>query len=68
MDHKQKGFKATAIGLADKTVCIYKDKFLVNEIAVPDVVTGITFGRFGREDGSLVMVTKGQTELSSLSP
>ncbi|KAF6023937.1 BBS1 [Bugula neritina] len=59
MDHKQQGFKATVIGLADKTVCIYRDKFLINKFTTPDVVKAILFGRFGREDGSLVMVMKG---------
>ena len=59
MDHRQKGFKATVLGLEDKTVCIYKDKFLVNQFSVPDVISAIQFGRFGREEGSLIMVTKG---------
>ena len=59
MDHKQRGFKATVVGLADKTVCVYKDKFLVNKITTPDVVSAILFGKFGREEGSLIMVTKG---------
>lgn len=59
MDHRQKGFKATVVGLDDKTVCIYKDKFLVNVFSTPDVVSAILFGRFGREEGSLIMITKG---------
>ena len=59
MDHKQRGFKATVVGLADKTVCVYKDKFLVNKFSTPDVVSAILFGKFGREEGSLIMVTKG---------
>jgi len=59
MDHRQKGFKATVIGLEDKTVCVYKDKFLVNQFSSPDVISAIQFGRFGREEGSLIMVTKG---------
>ena len=66
MDHKQRGFKATVVGLADKTVCIYKDKFLVNKISTPDVVSAILFGKFGREDGSLVMVNKGEAKQTLL--
>ena len=67
MDHKQKGFKAVVVGLSDKTVCVYKDKFLVNKMAVPDVITAILFGRFGREDSSLVLATKGAGLLVSVS-
>ncbi|XP_067939415.1 Bardet-Biedl syndrome 1 protein-like [Watersipora subatra] len=59
MDHKQRGFKAAVVGLSNKTVCIYKEKFLVNKISTPDVVSSILFGKFGREDGTLVLVMKG---------
>lgn len=48
------------MALEDSTLLFYKDKFLVNRMRTPDVVTAIMFGRLGREDGSLVLVTKGQ--------
>ncbi len=41
-------------------VHIYRDKYLVNSFNTPDIVTGMKFGRYGREDAALVMTTKGQ--------
>ncbi|XP_077996781.1 BBSome complex member BBS1-like [Glandiceps talaboti] len=59
MDHKQRGFKAVLVGLNNCDVHVYRDKYLVNNISTQDAVTGMQFGRFGREDGALVMTTKG---------
>ena len=59
MDHKMKGFKAVMVALANCEVHIYRDKYLVNIIKCEDVVVGMRFGRFGREDSTLVMATKG---------
>ncbi|XP_002732274.1 BBSome complex member BBS1-like [Saccoglossus kowalevskii] len=59
MDHKQRGFKAVLVGLNSCEVHVYRDKYLVNVIKSQDAVTGMQFGRFGREDGALVMTTKG---------
>ena len=47
------------MGLANCEVHLYRDKNLVSTIKSPDVVTGLRFGRYGREDGALVMTTKG---------
>ena len=48
-------------------VHIYRDKYLVNSFSTPDVVTGMRFGRYGREDSTLVMTTKGikQTKMTN---
>ena len=59
MDCKTKGFKAVIVALTNLDVQIYRDKYLVNTFKSEDMVTGLRFGRFGREDNTLVMTTKG---------
>ncbi|XP_072562418.1 Bardet-Biedl syndrome 1 protein [Paramormyrops kingsleyae] len=59
MDHHTRGFQAVLVGLANCQVQLYRDKNLVSTIKTPDVVTSICFGRYGREDGTLIMTTKG---------
>ena len=58
VDYKPKGFKAVAVALANRQVQLYKEKFLVDVIHTEDVVTGLRFGRFAREEGTMVMTTK----------
>jgi Bardet-Biedl syndrome 1 protein len=57
--YKPRSFKAVLVALQNGDVRIYKDKFLVNHIKMDDVVVGMKFGQFGREDGVLIMVTRG---------
>jgi Bardet-Biedl syndrome 1 protein len=59
LNHKSKGLKAVIVALSNNEVRIYKDNFLVNLIKTDDVVTGIQFGKFGREESVLIMTTKG---------
>uniref|UniRef100_H3A6Z7 BBSome complex member BBS1 n=1 Tax=Latimeria chalumnae TaxID=7897 RepID=H3A6Z7_LATCH len=59
LDHKTRGLQAVLVGLANSEVHMYRDKNLVNIINTQDVVTSICFGRYGREDGTLIMTTKG---------
>ncbi|XP_067831667.1 Bardet-Biedl syndrome 1 protein isoform X2 [Heptranchias perlo] len=59
MDHKCKGFQAVLVALANSEVHMYRDKNLVNITRTQDVVTSLCFGRYGREDGTLIMTTKG---------
>ncbi|CAN0407445.1 BBSome complex member BBS1 isoform X1 [Lampetra fluviatilis] len=59
MDHKGRGFKAVLVAMVNSEVHIYRDKYLVNIIKTQDVVTSVCFGRYGREDSTLVMTTKG---------
>ena len=59
MDHAQRGFKAVMVSLTTNEVLIYRDKYMVGSMKTEDVVTGMKFGRFGREDSTLVMTTKG---------
>ena len=60
MDHSQRGFKAVMVSLTNNEVLIYRDKYMVGIIKTEDVVTGMKFGRFGREDSTLIMTTKGE--------
>ncbi|XP_059497561.1 Bardet-Biedl syndrome 1 protein isoform X2 [Stegostoma tigrinum] len=59
MDHKAKGFQAVLVALANSEVHLYKDKILINVTKTQDIVTSLCFGRYGREDGTLIMTTKG---------
>lgn len=59
MDLPTRGFQAVLLGLANCEVQLYRDKNLLSIIKTPDVVSSICFGRYGREDGTLVMTTKG---------
>ena len=51
-----------ALALADNRVLIYRDKHLVDTIHTEDRVSAMKFGRFGREDNTLVLVLKGESE------
>ncbi|XP_064095849.1 Bardet-Biedl syndrome 1 protein-like [Macrobrachium nipponense] len=53
------GLKLTALGMLDHRVLIYRDKHLVDTIHTEDSVAAMKFGRFGREDNSLILVMKG---------
>ncbi|XP_056153450.1 Bardet-Biedl syndrome 1 protein [Lampris incognitus] len=59
MDLPTRGFQAVLVGLANCEVHLYRDKNLLSTIKTPDMVTSICFGRYGREDGTLIMTTKG---------
>uniref|UniRef100_A0A8B9HEL0 BBSome complex member BBS1 n=1 Tax=Astyanax mexicanus TaxID=7994 RepID=A0A8B9HEL0_ASTMX len=59
LDLPTRGFQAVLVALASCEVHVYRDKNLVSTIKTPDVVTSICFGRYGREDGTLIMTTKG---------
>ncbi|XP_067130781.1 Bardet-Biedl syndrome 1 protein [Centruroides vittatus] len=54
----QMGISLVAVALNNGTVHFYQDKYLVDVLATEGVVTAIKFGHFGREDNSLVMVTR----------
>ena len=60
MDYPSKGFKGVLVALNNSQVHLYKEKYLVNVISTEDVVTGLRFGRFGREDATLIMTTRGK--------
>ncbi|KAM4715480.1 BBSome complex member BBS1 [Anableps anableps] len=59
MDLPTRGLQAVLLGLANCQVQLYREKNLLSTIKTPDTVTSICFGRYGREDGTLLMTTKG---------
>lgn len=58
MDYKARSFTAVLVALSNQEVHIYKEKYLVDILKMDDIVTGMRFGRFGREDGTLIMSAK----------
>ena len=58
MEIKAKGIQAVIVSLNNKEVHIYRDKYLISKLNVEDPVVGIKFGRFGREEGNLIMTTR----------
>lgn len=54
-----RGFQAVLVGMANCEVHLYRDQTLLSIIKTPDAVTSIVFGRYGREDGTLIMTTRG---------
>ncbi|XP_012876297.1 PREDICTED: Bardet-Biedl syndrome 1 protein [Dipodomys ordii] len=59
LEQRSRGLQAVMAGLANGEVHIYRDKALLNVIRTPDAVTSLCFGRYGREDNTLIMTTKG---------
>lgn len=59
MDQQNKGYKAVLVGMANREVRVYRDRFLVNTITMDDIIVGMKFGKFGREEGALLMVGRG---------
>jgi Bardet-Biedl syndrome 1 protein len=50
--------KAVIVALNTGEIRVYNGKVLVNVINNTDVITGARFGRYGREDNTLVLVSK----------
>uniref|UniRef100_A0A2K5PSE3 Bardet-Biedl syndrome 1 n=1 Tax=Cebus imitator TaxID=2715852 RepID=A0A2K5PSE3_CEBIM len=59
LEQHSRGLQAVMAGLANGEVRIYRDKALLNVIRTPDAVTSLCFGRYGREDNTLIMTTRG---------
>ncbi|XP_045153203.1 Bardet-Biedl syndrome 1 protein isoform X2 [Echinops telfairi] len=59
LEQRSRGLQAVMVGLSNGEVRVYRDKALLNIIRAPDAVTSLCFGRYGREDNTLVMTTKG---------
>eukprot|EP00735_Rhodelphis_limneticus_P001522 TRINITY_DN12154_c0_g1::TRINITY_DN12154_c0_g1_i1::g.26505::m.26505 TRINITY_DN12154_c0_g1::TRINITY_DN12154_c0_g1_i1::g.26505 ORF type:complete len:585 (-),score=107.23,sp/Q3V3N7/BBS1_MOUSE/40.00/1e-141,BBS1/PF14779.1/2.4e-77,BBS2_Mid/PF14783.1/4,BBS2_Mid/PF14783.1/91,BBS2_Mid/PF14783.1/2.8e+02,BBS2_Mid/PF14783.1/3.9,PHTB1_N/PF14727.1/1.2e+03,PHTB1_N/PF14727.1/1.6e+02,PHTB1_N/PF14727.1/3.2 TRINITY_DN12154_c0_g1_i1:527-2281(-) len=53
-----RSIKALAVALANREIRIYNEKHLVTTLMAPDVVTAMRFGRYGREDHTLITVYK----------
>ncbi|XP_063293337.1 Bardet-Biedl syndrome 1 protein [Pelobates fuscus] len=59
LEQKSRSIQAVLVGLKNLEVHLYRDKNLLSVISTPDIVTGLCFGRYGREDDTLIMTTKG---------
>ncbi|XP_070086316.1 BBSome complex member BBS1 isoform X11 [Equus przewalskii] len=58
LEQRSRGLQAVMAGLANGEVRIYHDKALLNVIRTPDAVTSLCFGRYGREDNTLIVTTR----------
>lgn len=56
---EHQGNTLVAVAMRGGQVCLYSGRHLVDVISAPDLVTAITFGRFGQEDHCLILVTAG---------
>ncbi|XP_063083640.1 Bardet-Biedl syndrome 1 protein isoform X2 [Cavia porcellus] len=59
LEQHSRSLQAVMVALANQEVRIYRDKALLNVIRTPDTVTSLCFGRYGREDNTLIMITRG---------
>lgn len=59
LEQRSRGLQAVMAALANGEVRIYRDKALLNVVRAPDAVTSLCFGRYGREDNTLIMTTRG---------
>nr|XP_027200540.1 Bardet-Biedl syndrome 1 protein homolog [Dermatophagoides pteronyssinus] len=54
---ERQALNLVAVALTNKTVVFYNDRKCVDTLYLDDVVVAMKYGRFGREDNTLVMVT-----------
>ncbi|EFJ41176.1 Bardet-Biedl syndrome protein 1 [Volvox carteri f. nagariensis] len=54
----QRMTKALVVALSNGEVRVYNEKLLVSIHTVPNPVTAMWFGRYGREDNTLITITK----------
>ncbi|XP_057681735.1 Bardet-Biedl syndrome 1 protein isoform X2 [Corythoichthys intestinalis] len=59
MELPARGLQAVLVALANCEVHLYRDKNLLSTVKTPAAVSAVRFGRYGREDGTLVMSTEG---------
>ena len=59
LDYKAKSLLGLLVALSNCEVHTFVDKTHVDTIVTEDVVTAMKFGRFGREESTLIMVTRG---------
>eukprot|EP00033_Pygsuia_biforma_P001765 GCRY01001975.1.p1 GENE.GCRY01001975.1~~GCRY01001975.1.p1 ORF type:complete len:588 (+),score=148.91 GCRY01001975.1:228-1991(+) len=55
---KSRGIEAAVVGLANKEIRVYNDSQLVSSFVASDVVLGAVFGRFGREEHTLILALR----------
>ncbi|XP_075693478.1 BBSome complex member BBS1 isoform X2 [Rhinoderma darwinii] len=59
LEQKSRSIQAVLVGLKNLEVHLYRDKNLLSVISTPDIVSSLCFGRYGREDDTLIMTTRG---------
>ncbi|CAJ0950393.1 unnamed protein product [Ranitomeya imitator] len=59
LEQKSRSIQAVLVGLKNLEVHLYRDKNLLSIVSTPDIVTSLCFGRYGREDDTLIMTTRG---------
>ena len=57
IDIKTKGIKGVLLALRNGEIRLYRDKTLVNMLVMSENVRGMKFGKFGREESTLVLVS-----------
>jgi len=60
LEYKAKSVVGLLVALSNCEVHTYIDKMHVDTMTTEDVVMAMKFGKFGREESTLVMVTRGQ--------
>lgn len=54
-----RGFAGVLVALASCELRLFQDQFVLSSLRTPEPVTAVTFGRYGREEGTVVMATRG---------
>jgi len=62
LDHKPKNVQAVLVALANNEVRLYVDKNHVDTLKTEDSVVAMKFGKFGREESTLVLITRGNCQ------
>ena len=57
VDIPSRGVQFTAVALENRQVLVFNDKHVVDCFSANDIISAMKFGRFGREDSALVMIT-----------
>lgn len=60
--------RAVIVAMANGELHVYAGKVLLNKIQLFDVVTGMKFGRYGREDATLALTLKSGTVMLKMLP
>lgn len=63
-----RGFSGFLVALSSCELRLYQDQVLVSSQRTPDSVSAVVFGRYGREDGTVVMATRGGGLLVRIDP
>ncbi|XP_072312573.1 Bardet-Biedl syndrome 1 protein [Eucyclogobius newberryi] len=54
-----RGLSGLLVALGSCELRLYQDQFVLNSEKTPEPVVALAFGRYGREDGTVVMATQG---------